>query len=514
MGKLLIQNINQGGISDTKYVGLDKSMAEIVGMDIHGEPGLIQVNQRLKKDSGTTIDDFVKAGVVCSDGNTYFFGSTNGNIWKRTSAGVYTLEATNANGGILNAQEYEGYVYYFSANTIGRWKIGDAWSARTDSWEPFKNGNATYHPSEVLNIVLYVGDGNLVAEIREYGRDSCDLEGTSTERTSLVKPAEGMYYYDITTNTIWTVTAGVWVNLGVTTYTVFTNNALDIEKKYIVSALTKWNYQLIIGTIVTNESKCKIFRWDTWSISYASEDEIPVRGVNGFIETDNYVLCNCGEKGDLYSFDGSVARQVKKIPGNYGVGKTMIINPNASENYLGDPLFGVSNLNGNPCLQGVYSFTSYSEGYNTVLNLEYPISQKQAPVPLNYIYIGAILNFGDNIFVTWKDGATYGIDIIDTANKASDAYMTTRKLMVDRGTETLHKVVKIGYRDLPAGCDVEVWVSVNDAAYIKRDTLKDTTKKIICTKENVAQATSVQYKFVPIVSGNDAPSIEIIEINY
>ena len=90
---IVIDSFNLGGIADSPYIGARNSLASIVGFDLHSVPGLMLVQQKLVKDSATTIDDLVKI-VPCSDGSTYFFGKTTGKIWKRAANGTYSLEQT------------------------------------------------------------------------------------------------------------------------------------------------------------------------------------------------------------------------------------------------------------------------------------------------------------------------------------------------------------------------------------------------------------------------------------
>lgn len=80
------------------------------------------------------IDEFVIAIVPCSDGNTYMFGGETGKIYKRESSGNYLLEATNTKGKIMDAVEFEDYIYYSSGTHLGRWHIGTAWSTRDDDF--------------------------------------------------------------------------------------------------------------------------------------------------------------------------------------------------------------------------------------------------------------------------------------------------------------------------------------------------------------------------------------------
>ena len=159
MSQIQIQNINLGGIADSKYLGVENSVASLVGFDLHSESGILKVNQKLSKESGSTIDEFVKKILPCSDGNSYLFSSTSGKIWKRTSGGSYSLVATNANGAMMDAIEDQDYIYYFSASKVGRWQIGSDWSTRNDSWATFTNGDSDFHPTIKVNLVVYIGAG-------------------------------------------------------------------------------------------------------------------------------------------------------------------------------------------------------------------------------------------------------------------------------------------------------------------------------------------------------------------
>lgn len=262
MAKIEIKNLNLGGIADSDYLGAENSVAEAVGLDIHSEAGVIKVNQALTKESGTLVDDFVKASVPCSDGKTYHFGSTNGKVWSRTSGGTWALEATVApsagNIGVLDAKEYQGYIYYAMQNRLGRWQIGSAWSTRNDNWATFTNGDADWHPMRVVNLVLYIGDKNYVAQ----------------------------------------VDAGT-----------FSANALDIAAPLRIKSLGRMNTDLLVGTYISdNVTETEIIRWNTWSVSFSTSDPIPEVGVNCFPDTDNNVIVNAGTKGSLYPYNGTSYR--------------------------------------------------------------------------------------------------------------------------------------------------------------------------------------------------------------
>jgi hypothetical protein len=463
--KITFKNYHLGAISDSDYFGTDNSMAMIWGFDVHSEVGVAKVNQALTKDSGTTVDDFVRTGVSCSDGNTYFFGSTNGKIWKRTGAGTWTLEATaspaTGTAGILEAKEYQGYIYYAMSDKLGRWQLGTAWSTRNDNWDYFENGEILWHPMRIVNEVLYVGDRHMVAQ----------------------------------------VDAGV-----------FSRIALDLTAPLKVKCLGQLGTDLLIGTYVaSNVVETQIFRWNTWSVSFTNSDPIPEVGINSFLAIDNGVLVNAGTKGNLYIYNGSTLEPQKQIKGSWDNSTNKAqINPNANLNFHGLPIFGLSTISGTPTNMGIYSFGRANRNYPMVLNGEHGISTGN----LNNIEIGAIIGYGDIYFVTWKDGVTYGVDKLDLALKYSGAYMTTRNIMVDRMTSLNYGVINIAHRLLPAGTLFNVYKKVNHASSFTQitDTQVNDLNKIFTTEVDINNANILQVKIAPTVSGNTAPEMESFDV--
>lgn len=460
---LLLKDFHLGGIADSKYSGIANSVAALVGFNLHAEPGILKVNQALIKESGSTVDDAVSKIITCSDGNSYLVGRTAGKIWQRTSLGVYSLVATNANGATLNIEEYAGYLYYASATKLGRWQIGSAWGTRNDNFATFLNGNSSFHPMFVKNQVLYIGDGNVVAQ----------------------------------------VDAGV-----------FSNNALDVDKRYIIKSFGEIDNDLLIGTFINvNVNQARVFRWNTISISFTNDDGAPEIGVNAFLPSDNFVLAQVGNKGNLYTYNGSQLEQFKRIAGDWSSTNQAFVNPDAACNLNGLPLFGLSNSLGNPALQGVYSFGSYSSNYPRVLNLEYILSTAHS----SNIEITAMAVAGNDVLVAWKDnngGPTYGVDKIDWNNKFSSPYLETRVLMLDRMNGKDMRV-KIAYRSLPTNTSITLSSNINNAGYGSNEALEqDTIHNLFQTTARISGAGTVQFKIGCTTSGNTAPEIEAIEIYY
>lgn len=555
MNQIIFNNMNLGGLADSRYQGQKSAMAEMVGFDIHSEPGILKHNQKLTKESGVLVDDLVKCIVPCSDGNTYLFGSTNGKVWKRTSAGSYTLEVTASPAagavGIIDAWEYQGYIYYSMQSRLGRVAVGapTAWSGRNDDWQTFANTDASYHPFQEVNGVLYVGDGKDLAQID----------------------------------------AGV-----------YTANALDIATPFRIKSLGKILTDVLLGTYVTAyQVATEILRWNTWSESFSVSDEIPEIGINSFLKTDNFVLVNAGTKGNFYLYNGAQLDNFKRIPGDWTGTNEAHIFPNASTNKFGLPLFGLSNISGNPAKQGIYSLGGYDRNYPKVLNLEWFISNGR----YSGVEIGAIEMVGSAMLTSWKSSGTvtmtianpavvtwtahgqsngtpimftttgalptgvtastyyyirvvsadtfhlydtyahaidtvsttgrvvttgtqsgvhtcanYGVDLLDTTAKVTTAYFTSRVINVARNdSKTLSGYV--GYRSLPNDATIKIYYKENYAtSWTEATTVVDTIRKTVYLKEALPEANAIEIKVesnaATAGNANNAPEIEICELQF
>lgn len=466
--QILLNNFFQGGISDSKYAGIQNSLAEIVGLDLHSEPGIVKVSQALTKISGTTIDDAVSKIVVASDGKAYLFGKTNGKIWSLTTGGTLTLEATNtaASPGILDAYEYNGYLYYAASAKLGQWQIGTAFSGRNDAFATFTNGNTSYHPMFVKNGVLYIGDGYLVAQVD-------DSTGSP----------------------------------------VFTANALDIPKKYVVQSLGEVDVDLVVGATTNSVLvDTQIFRWNTYSVSFTNNDSVPEIGINAFLPLDNVTVVQAGQRGNIYTYNGAQLEQFKRIQGDWSSSNKAFVYPNAVANYLGRALFGLSKNSGTPCSLGVYSFGGFANNYPKVLALEYVLSNTH----LSSVEITAIALFGDDILVAWKDttsGTVYGLDKVDWSNKYASAYLTTRMLSIDR-VNGKNFGVRLAYRQRPSNCALTLQASINNGNFSSITLTEDADRHTYYTKERLPIACEVQLKVGFTVNGNNAPDLESILIDF
>lgn len=465
MAQIETKNINLGGIADSDYLGAEGSVAEMVNCDIHSEAGIIKANQALALDSGATVTELILASVPCSNGSTYHFGDAGG-IYERESSGTWTKRATASpaagSAKILSAREYQGYILYAMQSRLGRIAVpaaGGSWAGRDDSWATFSNTDADFHPMWEVNLVLYIGDKNYVAQV----------DGTT-----------------------------------------FSANALDIKTPLRVSALGNLDTDLLIGTYVAaHVMRTEIIRWNTWSVSYSVSDPIPEVGVNAFLDTDNFVVVNCGRKGNLYLYDGAQLEIYKRIKGTWTGTNKAKVNTNCAYNFNGMPLFGLSQVAGTGINLGVYSLARTNRNYPYVLNLEYAISTGN----LTGIQVGTICPISaDQFLVAWRDdngSTTYGVDVLDLSNKAT-AHFTTRNFMVDRKMLSNYGFVHVPYRTLPTDTSINIYTSKQHAAFsgTPDDSETDTDRLIVRTTKHVGEASVVKTKVEMVPNDNDAPEVE------
>ncbi len=494
MPTITLKDFNLGGMSDSRMQGRPNSLYRIIGCDIHSKPGVLRLSQALVKENGAVaIDGPVLNTIACSNGETYLFCASNGNIWRRKSGGTYEIAyttpsgtpPTGVDGGIncLGAIEYGdpdgfSYIIWATAKYLHRIKISDAltptWVPEL-MWKTFTNADTGYHPLLEVNGVLYVGDGNLVAQ----------WDGTT-----------------------------------------FTANALDLPKQYRVSALgpAEVSTDLLIGTTINNVVGCAVFRWDTWSTSWQSQDWIPEDGVNCFLPLDNLPLMSAGTKGNLYrwgvTYSGSGFERWLRIPGDWTPEKKAVVYGGVNVN--GALLFGVSDLNGTPAAVGVYELNGYDPKYPKVMSVRH-VDPTGAQTNVR---IGALAMAHDaysvgppavpermRLVVPIHNG-TQGIAVESLTAKTAIGSVETRTVFVDPTVMKRMKVT-VQYFSRPTGTGIVPYLRLKDG--ITSITLNfdyDADREQVFTKEWSQNVTCCGFWLEIVGNGNSTPEIGAIVIDY
>jgi len=372
-----------------------------------------------------------------------------------TSWVIFTLDAS------FNPVLGDTYhIHIYSSVADGKVVTGTTADFETAAFKTYTDSDDEYHPMIEQNLVLFIGDKNFIHQIEDQ---------------------------------------------------TYTQDALDLRPPLRVKCLGKYMTDLLIGTYVNdNVNKTTLFRWNTWSPSFTSSDEIEEMGINAFFHSDNYTFIQAGNYGNIYVYNGEVLEVFKTVPGDYSPTKSMTVHPNAVGNMGGQQmLFGVSNVSGNPCEQGVYVIGRHNRDYKFVMDLSYPISERSGDdLVLSGIEIGAILVMGQDLFVAWKNSTTYGIDKLNYSLKLDGAYLETTVKTWEREIEQTMAKVVIAYASLPASTAIGVSQDVDyTGSYTAMTTKTDTDRKIIYSEEG--QPLNVfQLKFAFTTSVNNSPQME------
>lgn len=474
MQTILLNNFFLGGIADSEYVGIPNSMGNLAGLDIHGEPGVCKVQQATVLDSGSSIAAPAKQMIACSNGYTFMFLTGSGEVWARSALGVYTLVYSSVSGPILDAAEYNGYIYFATETTLYQWPVvaGHDWST-VISFASFLRGNSLFHPMIVLGGILLIGDGCNLAQV-----DDTEPIGSPTP--------------------------------------VFTGDAEVYFTQYTITCVGDYSGDLLVGMSVLggNVISSLIYRWNLYSLSNTSLWVMPESSINAFLPGTSPKLCSAGVKGNFYSFSAylNTWSQFKRIPGNYSDVNSVTVDNNAAICVSGIPYIGVSSYAGVGPVQGVYSLGSYSANYPPVLNLEFVISTGNSA----NIEITSIVQAGSDILIAWVDyngTVSYGVDKIDWSNKSADSFFETRKIVQDRGISK-DANFEIGYRSMPANCSLTVFASTNNEAWVEIPLYVDAYRSVVRNQNKIPASNTLKFLVEFNTYQNTGPEVETMQIMY
>jgi hypothetical protein len=295
--------------------------------------------------------------------------------------------------------------------------------------------------------------------------------------------------------------------LGTSTAGSLVDTTFNIKDPERITTLFGFDIDALVGTKVEGRNLARVLRWDTASESWSAEDVVEENGVSAFIRDDNYVYVYTGEFGKLFFYNGEKLEPFTRIPGDWSPTQRAVIHQGAVATHLGVPVFGLSNLEGNPALQGVYSFGSYSKDYPKVLDLSFPISSGA----FDGVTVGAVLSVGADLYVAWKDANGAGVDKLDYDNKYGSAYIETMMLSAPQERGILKTALEACayYASLPASSGITFgYKKKYEADYATLTPVTDAKVCAVKARESIPEVANLQLKFGFTASGNDAPEVE------
>jgi len=488
MRTISIENINLGGLSVSEYQGTKNSVYRAIGIDLHSNPGLMQVMPKTQLQQPVIISGKFSSPIVKIlriDGDIFLF-EQDGNVWED---GV-NLENINS---VSDVEKYKDYVYFVSedGDDLGRksWPGSSDWSDYDNTWQDISND---YTDGGVLLKYareLFIGSGNSIHLIDEDQN--------------------------------------------------FTKDFFSIDDGYTIKDMIGYGSDILI-LARQEDGNCKIFKWNQTTTDYSSSDVLyDYSGNNGsslcFIRTDNnvYVLDSLGK---VYYYNGFQLRYVRDFPVRYenkdfrDTFRRIIAPKNAQFNFNGMAMIGFSVPNSTlDYSSGIMTFGQNISGEPNVFThafvptyAAFDVSPDEVIEPSgnSFEVTAAAVVDDDEIWVAWDRGynvntsGRYGVDNIKIdASKYESALIETLIYTIDRRAEkTLN--VEIHYRNLPEGTNVTITgIKNQDTEYVLA-TEHDDIRKTIKTTDSLDDASTFQLRFNFVTSSGEAVDIEKIDINF
>lgn len=407
MEELLTLSINdfRGGITEEGRRGPRGSAKYVQGLDIRTGENVLKCQQALKKDTGSVVTDLVLAIVTASDGNKYAFGDT-GKIYRKTGS-TWSLVHTDADGRISGAVEYKSttntWIMYATQTKLKKISLANAggtWAGNVIDAGTFLNGVAgDFHTMQAAIGVVIINDGDVLA----------------------------MYDFN----------------------DAFNNAALRMVTGTKARCIRDRKNLVYIGDKNNVRKSGTLFDWDRLQDSWLDKEDAKGWGINAMEWFEGGALMQVGNNGQLKYFNLASISPYKRIP------DTGLANPEAV--CIHNEIVHIGMTGGTR--DGVYAIGRLDNNDPISISLEYVPSHGK----LTGCEIGAITSDGDDIYVSWKDGSTYGIDVTDHANKAEGVYESLRMNMSKPQIDKLVENIKTVILDMPEGTSIELfWRSSQD----------------------------------------------------
>lgn len=448
----------RGGLATQSNRGPRGAFYGGYGLDIRNGDNTLKCNQALKKDSGTVVTDLILAGFKASDGNQYAFGDT-GKIYKKT-AGVWSLVYTDT-GKISGAYEfvhndgagnYISYLVWATKTKLMQTKLSDTAFAGVVTAGTFALGIEP-HTMRLASGMLMVCDGNYIALL--------DYQNA------------------------------------------YSNQGLNMSGGNNGNALYERNDSVVIGTLGTGGKSGWLFTWNGSALSWMLKRPAEGSVVNALIPLELGMVLQAGNEGYLRYWNYADVGPLTRVT-NQG-NPCASAYPGAVVEYHTIPYIA---MNGG-ARNGVYSIGRLDKNDVLALNLEYIPSHGK----LTGTEIGAIWRDGDDLYAGWKDGTTYGIDVIDHTNKATAVWESlendAKRADIEKMVHTLKLLAKT---PIPTGCSVVAKIKASrDTGWVDLDSNDGGTEMVageskrIFNAENMGEVFAIQLTLTP--SGNDTPEI-------
>lgn len=273
----------------------------------------------------------------------------------------------------------------------------------------------------------------------------------------------------------------VWENLGEATpsNSAWQRQKLSFPPGYEVCGVDVFNEYLAIATqrTTTGDNTPQegiIFYWDGLSDTYNYFTKIPEGSPEGLHQHENVLWYVANGNWYAISSVAATPQKIRRLPGSENI-YTSSNTQTKVYPYIGAVRHGIhllgwpSTTTNTTIPYGVYSWGRVdttqpnSFGYSYILST----GSKYKTVS-NNLTIGMVRNFGTVLHVSWRDGDTYGVDVVD-ATSTPAAYATWESLIEDLDIVTkqhLASYVEAKWLDIQDGVEIVLKYSINRGDWV------------------------------------------------
>lgn len=408
-----VNKLFHGGISADQFLGIPASVQSAKNVDLRSNGRQIVLSPKPVRNASGVIADWIMDFVtIQGTGDVIAFGDT-GKIYRQTAGtGSFVLVYTDtSNRKITDAYEYNSYLYWCTSSNLHRIAVANidaSWSGDvTENYKTFTNGNATHHPMIEVYNQLYIGDGKNLAEL-----------------SSLA---------------------------------VFNGTKLTIFGDETVINLTfNGTYIRIYSRRTTSVPYGRCYLWDGVASSYNQFMNFQGLSLHAVEQKGNLDFILAGSRPVLLACSGFDYQVLSKLPNITGT-NTATFNHNTMTSDESLVYFGAVESGTNTLNRGVWSYGAKEKNYPQGLGNEYTTSNGSATD-----LVGATLYSNGKIYVGWKNGSTFGIDVTDPTLYSATGEVITRVWDGDAAYQKkMLTGVKMAFKTLASGEQIDLYLRRN-----------------------------------------------------
>jgi hypothetical protein len=259
----------------------------------------------------------------------------------------------------------------------------------------------------------------------------------------------------------------------------------------------------------------KIFFWDGTAGTYNYFIDVPEGSPFSMFSHKNILYYIAG--GEWFAYAGGQPVALRKFPnidGEYTDANHYIVNyPYTGTIRNGVLLQGFPSETSNATIEhGVYSYGATNKNYPNSFGYDFKISTG-TKLCTNTLRIGHVKNYGEELFISWRDNTTYGVDIVNNSSDPATS-ASFESLIIDDGKAYKEKLaldIDISFETLPANVSITPKYKIDRGAWVTGTAVTSgTTSRLSINK----RFKEIQVGFDIVSTATATPVITSVSFNY